>query len=34
MHYGEGAYDQTEALIRDLLGLDGAASARDRRLPR
>ena len=25
VHYGEGAYAQTEALIRDLLGLDGAA---------
>ena len=25
VHYGEGAYAQTEALIRDLLGLDRAA---------
>ncbi len=27
MHYGEGSYDQTEALIRQLLGLDGAATS-------
>jgi len=26
VHYGEGAYDETEALIRDLLGIGGTAA--------